>query len=430
MTDAPARPGPQDTAPGYEDTAPGYGGATTGVTTLPLHMRRDRFTPTSDLAAFRESGEIPVVPMAFGTEAYLVTRHEDVRTVLGDAATFSNAEGVALQQKRADQAELSDAERERNRAGQLLAQDPPDHTRLRRMLTREFTQRRMSRLQPRIVEIVEDHLDGLERAGRGADLVQEFALPVPSLVICELLGVPYADRAEFQARSSRMLDLQIPPRERIALNRESRAYMSRLVEGAEADPGDDILGMLVREHGDELSHDELTGIAGLLLIAGHETTSNMLSLGALALMENPEQADALRADPELARPAVEELLRFLTIVHTGVVRVATVDTEIRGTPIPAGSPVACSLPAADRDPRTGTEDPERLDLHRNAAGHVAFGHGVHHCLGAPLARMELTTAFPALLRRFPGLAPAGDVPPSAFRAFHFVYGMHSLPVTW
>lgn len=405
MTETPARPAP-----------------------LPLHMRRDRFTPDPELDRFREAGDVPLVRGAFGTHAYLVTRHDDVREVLGDADTFSNAAGVRI--RRPEGPQLSDAELAEMRAGNLLAHDPPEHTRLRRLLTPEFTQRRMARLEPRITEIVEDRLDALEQAGPGADLVQEFALPVPSLVICELLGVPYADRDEFAERSSRLLDLSLPADERLALSRQSRAYMSRLVDGALAEPGEDILGMLVREHAGDLTHAELVGIASLLLIAGHETTSNMLSLGTLALLEHPEQAALVRDDPEAARPAVEELLRWLTIVHTGVVRVATRDTEIRGVAIPRDGLVLCSLPAANRDPGAGAEDPARLDVRRGAAGHVAFGHGVHHCLGAPLARREMTTAFPALLRRFPALAVDGEAPPSTFRAYHFAYGMHSLPVTW
>ena len=217
--------------------------------------------------------------------------------------------------------------------------------------------------------------------------------------------------------------------ERLAVSRESRAYMSTLVDRALADPGEDILGMLVREHGDDLTHDELTGIAGLLLIAGHETTSNMLGLGTLALLQNPEQIPVVRDNPEMARPAVEELLRYLSIVHTGVPRITTTDVEVRGTTIPKDSIVVCSLPAANRDPET-LENPDLLDLSRGAAGHVAFGHGIHHCLGAPLARMEMETAFPALFRRFPNLALDGDIDDVAFRAFFFIYGLHSLRVTW
>jgi cytochrome P450 len=308
----------------------------------------------------------------------------------------------------------------------MLAADPPEHTRLRRMLTPEFTVRRMRRLEPRIREIVDEHLDAMERHGPPADLVAEFALPVPSLVICELLGVPYADRAAFQQRSNRQLDLALPVEERMRAGRESRAYMAELVTRAQAEPGEDMLGMLVREHGDDLSSDELVGIASLLLLAGHETTANMLGLGTLALLRHPDQLALVRDEPERIDGAVEELLRWLTIVHTGTGKMATVDTEIAGQPIAAGDLVMCALPTANRDPELRT-DPDRLDVTRGG-GHVAFGHGIHHCLGAPLARMEMKIGFPALLRRFPGLA---EVPGTAiFRSFSMIYGLTSLQVTW
>ena len=393
----------------------------------PLFMQRDRFDPKPALAGFRRDGEVPIVRSFVGDEAYLITRYEDVRAVLGDAERFSNTGRAGFRGPNAP--EISEQEMAQMRAGNLLAQDPPDHNRLRRMLTPEFTQRRMKRLEPRISEIVTEHLDAMEKAGPPSDLVADFALPIPSLVICELLGVPYEDRAEFQQRSNRLLDMTKTQQERLAVSRESRAYMSTLVDRALADPGEDILGMLVREHGDDLTHDELTGIAGLLLIAGHETTSNMLGLGTLALLQNPEQIPVVRDNPEMARPAVEELLRYLSIVHTGVPRITTTDVEVRGTTIPKDSIVVCSLPAANRDPET-LENPDLLDLSRGAAGHVAFGHGIHHCLGAPLARMEMETAFPALFRRFPNLALDGDIDDVAFRAFFFIYGLHSLRVTW
>ncbi len=400
---------------------------------MPLHMRRDGIDPVPELGTHRSEDTLPVVSTMFGAEAFLVTRYEDVREVLGDADTFGNTADLRRRQG-GPMAELSDEEVARMRAGNLLSQDPPDHTRLRRMLTREFTQARMRRLQPRIAEIVDEHLDAMEQAGPGRtgnypDLVADFALPIPSLVICELLGVPYADRADFQARSNRLLDLSRDPEDRLAAGRENREYMSRLCADARANPGDDILGALVRDHGDDLTHDELTGIAGLLLIAGHETTSNMLGLGTLALLARPEQAALVRDDPEMARPAVEELMRFLSIVHSGVPRLAMSDTEIRGTAIPEDSLVICSLPAANRDSEL-IDRPDELDVTRGAAGHVAFGHGVHHCLGAPLARMEMETAFPALLRRFPSLAPAVSDEDVEFRSFHFIYGLRSLPVTW
>jgi cytochrome P450 len=409
------------------DAAPRQAGPQ-GPPQVPLHMRRDGFDPVPELARLRADEGVRRVVTAFGTPAWLVTRHADVREVLGDAGRFSVGAPRPFHQA-AGLADLSPQERAQLRAGNLLGVDPPEHTRLRRMLTPEFTVRRMRRLEPRIVEIVDAHLDALADAGPPADLVADFALPVPSLVICELLGVPYADRAQFQARTARQLDLSIPIPQRLELGRESRAYMAELVARAQAEPGDDMLGMLVREHGEDLTTDELIGIAGLLLVAGHETTSNMLGLGTLALLRHPDQLAVVRDHPDRVPPAVEELLRWLGIVHSGVPRTTTVDVELGGHAIPAGSLLVLALATANRDPEL-VPDPDRLDVTRDAGGHVAFGHGVHHCLGAPLARMEMRVAFPALLRRFPGLALAVPFEEVGFRAFHFVYGLHSLPVRW
>ncbi|WP_067135034.1 cytochrome P450 [Microtetraspora malaysiensis] len=391
---------------------------------LPLHMRRNGFDPVEELARARDSEGVVRVKTPFGLPAYLVCRQEDVRQVLSDPAQFSSARTPFPGSGQMDADELAKIQ-----AGQLIGFDPPEHTRLRRMLTPEFTVRRMRRLEPRITEIVQTALDDLERAGKPADLVSHFALPVPSLVICELLGVPYADRAGFHERSVRLLDTSLPMEQRVAAQREGRTYMAGLVARAQADPGEDMLGMLVREHGDDLSTDELIGIAGLLLLAGHETTSNMLALGALALLRHPDQLAMIREDPALIEPAVEELLRWLSIVQSLPPRTTTTDVEIAGQAIPAGSLVILSLPAANRDPAF-IDDPETLDIARGAAGHVAFGHGVHHCLGAPLARMEMRIAFPALLRRFPGLALADPHEQVDFRVFSIVYGLHALRVTW
>ncbi|GAA2700233.1 cytochrome P450 [Nonomuraea recticatena] len=389
---------------------------------LSLEMRRDGLDPVEELARARDGEGVVQVVTPFGQPAYLVLRHGDVREVLSDPTRFSNAMTPF-----AAAGEMSQEEQDKLRAGFLLAFDPPEHTRLRRMLTPEFTIRRMRRLEPRIVEIVEAALDDLERAGKPADLVSHFALPVPSLVICELLGVPYADRAEFQERSVRLLDISLPVEEQTAALRENRAYMAGLVARAQADPGEDMLGMLVREHGDDLSTDELNGIAALLLLAGHETTSNMLGLGTLALLRHPDQLALIREDPTRAEPAIEELLRWLSIVHSPSPRTTTTDVEIAGHVIPAGSLVLLSLPAANRD-GGHIENPDTLDITRGAPGHIAFGHGVHHCLGAPLARMEMRIAFPALLRRFPNLTLADEQ--ADFRVFSTVYGLNSLRVTW
>ncbi len=390
-------------------------------------MRRNAFDPIPALREIRETTGVRVITNSFGMQVYLVTRHEDVKAVLADHERFSNGRPPEFRVPGAP--EMSDEEVASARAGNLLAMDPPEHQRLRRMLTPEFTIRRMKRLEPRIVEIVDAQLAAMENAGPPVDLVDTFALPIPSLVICELLGVPYDDRDDFQRRSARQLDLSIPIPERLELQRQARAYMQSLVERSRQHPGDDILGMLVREHGAELTDNELVGIAGLLLLAGHETTSNMLGLGTLALLRHPDQLAAVRDDPDAVGPAVEELLRWLSIVHSAIPRITTCDVDIAGVSIPAGQLVFVSLPSANRDPDF-IDSPEALDIRRGAPGHLAFGHGVHHCLGAPLARMEMRIAFPMLLRRFPTLALAEEFDDVAFRSFHFIYGLKSLAVKW
>ncbi|BBY80596.1 cytochrome P450 [Mycolicibacterium pulveris] len=393
----------------------------------PLHMRRDGLEPTPALREIRERTGIRTVTNSFGMQVYLITRHDDIKAVLSDHERFSNTRPPGFVLPGAPT--VSDEELTRARAGNLLALDPPEHQRLRRMLTPEFTIRRMKRLEPRIAEIVDQQLDAMAGTGPPVDLVQTFALPIPSLAICELLGVPYDDRDEFQQRSARQLDLSTPIPERLELQRQGRAYMASLVERARREPGDDILGLLVREHGAELSDDELVGVASLLLLAGHETTSNMLGLGTLALLRHPDQLAAVRDDPDIVAPAVEELMRWLSIVHNAIPRYTTTDVEVAGVKIPAGELVFVSLPSGNRDPDF-IDSPEVLDIRRGAIGHLGFGHGVHHCLGAPLARMEMRIAFPALLRRFPTLALAEDYNEVQFRAFHFIYGLKSLKVTW
>jgi cytochrome P450 len=393
---------------------------------LPVHMRRTTFDPVPELRELREGPGIARVTTTFGHEAWLVTRFADVREVLGDTERFSNSRVMEMR-KPPGMSDMTDEELAQARAGNLLAHDPPEHTRLRRLLTPEFTVRRMHRLEPRIREIVQEHLDAMERKGPPSDLVADFALPVPSLVICELLGVPYADRTEFQERSTRLLDLSVPMKERMRLSRESRAYMADLVAKAQAEPGEDMLGMLVREHGDDVTTDELIGIASLLLIAGHETTANMLGLGTLALLRHPDQLALVRDDPERVDPAVEELLRWLSIVHSGTAKVTTTDVEIAGQHIGKGEVVVLALPAANRDPAL-LPDPDKLDVTRGVMGHAAFGHGIHHCLGAPLARMEMRIAFPALLQRFPDLRVTAEEP--EFRSFSVIYGLMKLEVEW
>jgi cytochrome P450 len=308
----------------------------------------------------------------------------------------------------------------------FIAMDPPDHSRLRKRLTGAFTVKRMKQLEEHIADLVERQLDHLASLTPPIDLVREFALPVPSLVICELLGVPYDDRDSFQANSAQFMVRDQTLQEKMGAYIALNTYLSELVTRKRAEPGEDILSDLAGH--DDLTIEELTGAAFLLLLAGHETTANMLSLGTFALLEHPEQLAELRADPELLPGAVEELLRYLSVADI-FFRYATEDLELGGETIPKGSTVVVSLLAANRDPQR-FENPDTLDLHRNARGLLSFGHGVHQCLGQQLARIEMRAGFEGLLRRFPTLAlavPAGEV---KLRTDMNIYGVHELPVTW
>ncbi|MFC5063962.1 cytochrome P450 [Actinomycetospora atypica] len=392
-----------------------------------LGLRRDGLAPDPAVTAMRDAGGTCPVTTLVGHRATLVAGHAEARTVHGDPAF--GFEGLPLPPG------VGPAELAQRRTGMLLALDPPHHTRLRRMLTGSFTVRAMKALEPRIDAIVEQALDAMGSAGAPADLVTAFALPVPSLVICELLGVPYDDRDEFTARAERTLRSDLTPDERRDLFAASSQYMASLVARARREPGDDLLGMLVREHGDlppaegGIDDDELAGLANLLLVAGHETTSNVIALGTLELLREPTQTAALRAsldDPAALNRAVEEFLRYVSPVSAGFPRAASRDVVVGDHEIPAGTVVTASLCAANRDPVLG-EDLESLDVTREPGPHVAFGYGIHHCLGAPLARVELRIAFSALLRRFPGLALAGE---PEFRHEHLIHGLEALPVTW
>ncbi|WP_433262026.1 cytochrome P450 [Actinosynnema sp. CS-041913] len=386
------------------------------------------FDPAAHQTGLARQGPVHQVTMGDGDLAWLITGHDEARAVLADARFSSDrfrSERVlsklppSLRERVTDKAA---------RAGSFIAMDPPDHTRYRKLLTGQFTVRRMRQLAPRIQEIVAEHLDAMTAAGRTADLVQAFALPVPSLVICELLGVAYEDRAEFQQRSSTLLRLNAPTDEVVKAADELRAFLRGLVRDKRAHPTDDLLSGLI-ETAPELTDDELVGISSLLLVAGHETTANMLALGTFALLEHPEELARLRADPSLVEGAVEELLRYLSIVHLGPVRMTLEDVEIAGVAIPAESTVLISVPAANRDPGH-YGDPDTLDVTRPRVSHLAFGHGVHQCLGQQLARVEMAVGFTELLRRLPGLRldlPASDVP---LRSDMLVYGVHSLPVAW
>ncbi|NUT47125.1 MAG: cytochrome P450 [Saccharothrix sp.] len=405
----------------------------TGRPTVPLpprYTRRDAgpFDPPTALVQLVEQGPVHRVDMLDGDPAWIVTSHELARTLLGDPRFSSDrfrSRRVLAKLPQPVRARLTD---KKARAGGFITMDPPEHTRYRKLLTGQFTVRRMRLLEPRIERIVTDHLDAMIAAGPGADLVQAFALPVPSLVICELLGVEYGDRREFQERTGKLLKLDMPVDEVMRIADELRRFMRGLVESKRRTPTDDILSGLIQAD-PTLTDDELIGIANLLLVAGHETTANMLALGTFALLEHPEQLAALREDPALVGGAVEELLRYLSIVHLGVVRTTLEEVEIAGKVVPADSTVLISVPAANRDPYQ-YPNPEVLDVTRPRGPHLAFGHGVHQCLGQQLARVEMTVGFTGLLRRLPGLrlaVPTAEVP---MRDDMLVYGVHALPITW
>lgn len=300
--------------------------------------------------------------------------------------------------------------------------DPPDHTRYRKLLTGQFTVRRMRLLEPMIAARIDEVLSSLALP---ADLVHGFALPVASGVICDLLGVPYDNHEAFERQTHDMVDPGRSAAERDAAGGAMYLMLAELVAVKRAHPADDLLSGLMES---DLSDEEITGIALMLLFAGHETTANMLALGTFALLEHPAQLAALRADPTLVDGAVEELLRYLSIVQYEVNRGALEDVEVAGQLVRAGESLLVSLPMANRDPARFPGG-EQLDVTRPTGGHLAFGHGVHQCLGQQLARIELRLGFPALLTRFPDLrlaVPAAEVPLNAGRG---IYGVAELPVT-
>jgi len=365
-----------------------------------------------------------------GSDGWLLSRYEDVRSLLADPRTSSKF-GFGLNPVRELPPEAQE-ELMRVRPGLFIRMDAPEHPRYRRLLTGQFTVRRMNALVPRIEQIVADHLDAMAEMPQPVDLVAAFALPVPSLVICELLGVPYADRAPFQRRTRALISLTTDGPTLVRVRQEMEQYMLDLVRAKRLQPADDLLSGLIAREGDPegaLSDDELVSIGNLLLVAGHETTANMLALGTLALLEHPGQLAALRADPSLIDGAVEELLRYLTIVQFGVMRTVTEDVEVGGRCIRAGKPIVASLAAANRDPQQFSE-PDVLDLSRAYSPHLAFGHGVHQCLGQQLARVEMKVGFAALLERFPSLRLAVPLQDVRMRDDMFIYGVHALPVTW
>ncbi|MEU0277547.1 cytochrome P450 [Streptomyces sp. NPDC088147] len=374
------------------------------------------FDPPAELLDALRHGPISSYTHPGGKPGWVITGYEMVRSVLADPRFSSRKELM----------NVVDFELPPAPPGEFLLMDEPEHGRYRKPLVGKFTVRRMRMLTERIEQITAGCLDAMEEAGPPTDLVTAFAKPIPTIVICEILGVPYEDRASFQEQIDAFMGGEVSDEELIAAYTATQEYLAQLVAAKRAKPTDDILSELTDS---DLTDEELKGISLILLAAGFDTTANMLSLGTFALLQNPEQLAALRGDPALTDGAVEELLRYLSVAKT-FHRTALEDVELGGQIVKAGTTVVLSYNAANRDPHRFT-DPQTLDLRRQAAGHLAFSHGIHQCLGQQLARVEMRVAFRALVDRFPTLrlaVPAAEVglrPETAD-----IFGVKRLPVTW
>ncbi|WP_198020305.1 cytochrome P450 [Nocardioides sp. J54] len=389
--------------------------------TLPL--KRDGLDPLPEMK--RVQAEQPVKKLAelFGRGVWLVSGYDAAREVLaGGAETWSNDLGQFVSQE---------GRSEEEQIGGLGMTDPPLHTQLRKYLTPEFTMRRLARLQPGIESIVQQRLDAMEAAGRdgrAVDMVQEFAFAVPFDVICDLLGLPVDDRARFLELGVARFDLTEGGAGAFGAAAHTREFLINAVREQRADPGDGLIGALLKEHGDELDDVTLGGIADGVFLGGYETSASMLALGAYLIATTPQAGEMLRSgDGEQVNKVIEELLRHLCVVQLAFLRFARTDVEVGGVLIKEGDAVGVSLLAANRDPALA-EGLDEFDPSREPTRHLAFGWGMHRCVGAELARMELRTALRMLAERFPDLAMAADIDDLEFRKLSAVYGVEALPV--
>jgi cytochrome P450 len=352
---------------------------------------------------------------------WMMFRHADVRAALTDARLSKDWRWTLPPEQRAEAPDQP--------LPMMLLMDPPGHTRLRKLVSRSFTLRRMEELRPRVEAFATQLLDELPTTGK-VDLMADYAFLLPVYVICELLGVPPEDRDDFAAWSNTMVDESTRDQAMEAAGK-LHGYLSQLIDAKRENPDDALISALIQEAdgGDRLSQAELVAMAMLLLIAGHETTVNLIGNGVLALLTHPEQLALVRERPELMASAVEEFLRWDSPIHSTPVRFAAEDVEYSGVTIPAGAVVILSLAAANRDAGR-FDDPEELKVDRDASGHVAFGHGLHHCLGAQLARIEGQEAIGLLLARRPDIALAVDPVDLTYRRSTLIRGLKTLPVTF
>lgn len=400
------------------------------MTVVDLREHTGDFTanPYPYYERLRRAGPVHVVRTRDVEEMWMVVGYEEARQALADPRLSKNWRTSGLWDEEAAHAINSN----------MLEADPPHHTRLRKLVVREFTPRRVEAMRPRVQRIADDLLKEMTdkgAAGEGsssADLIDALAFPLPMTVICELLGVPDLDRDRFRVWSNEVV-APTGTEESAAAVGEMGVYLAELIEEKRRSPGEDLLSALIRtrdEDGDQLSPDELVGMAFLLLVAGHETTVNLISNGVRALLSHPDQLAALRADFDgLIDGAVEEMLRYEGPVETATFRFTREPVEIGGLAVPAGKPVLVALASGDRDPSRYPE-PDRFDIRRAAQGHLAFGHGIHFCLGAPLARMEGRIAIRTLLESCPDLALDPDGGPLEWLPGLLIRGVRKLPVRW
>ena len=369
----------------------------------------------------------PIVPVKLwnGRRAWLLTRYDDVRSVVTDArfsGEFANPIFPTVTEARV----VVDKE---ERA--FVGMDNPRHDHYRRMFTKEFSTRRMMALRPKMAAIANRLIDLLTAQPQPADLVATIAVPFPSLVMCDLVGSPYEDHPFIIECAAGRHGLLQTPAQAAQKARELADYFLRLIRRKERAPGDDLVSRVIEEHvrAGTLSREDFAEIGAMILRAGHDTTTNMIGLGTLILLNHPEQAAAVRDEPDLVPSAVEELLRYISPVQFSPRRVAMEDVAIGDVVIRRGDGVFALNPAANRDPDV-FPDPDTFDVRRDASHHVAFGWGIHQCLGQILARMELQTVFPLLLQRLPNLRVAANEGEIRFKDDMQIYGVHNLPVAW
>ncbi len=381
-------------------------------------LRRTGMDPVPRLGEIRDVEPVHKLVSFLGLTVWMVTGQEEARQVLADKTHYSN-DIRPLVGRRGSTADGD--------IGGLGFTDPPGHTRLRKLLTPQFTMRRLETLRPRITSIVEEQLDDMERHGPVVDLVQRFAFPIPFLVICELLGLPDGDRDKIRQLGPARFDVSYGGQGTFGAVSESRRFLLESVRRQRSEPGDGLIGQIIRDQGADISDFDLAGLADGVFTGGLETSASMLALGTAVLLDRPDDYHRLADDPTAVEPTVEELLRYLSVVQISFPRFAKHDMELAGQRISRGDVVICHLAGANRDPRSGARLDE-FDAAREPMAHLAFGHGFHRCVGAELARIELRTALPALARRFPRLQLATGGADVSFRQVSIVYGVDSLPV--